>query len=193
MVIRKDIMLKIFFIFIAILFCTANYTFAATPTGGQKSDNVSIMYKKPSHDQMRKQFEQRLNLTDKQKEKARQIHKQGHAEMRPVMMKIQMKRQEIETIRLTKLSEREMTERIDKLNNEISNLEKQARDIRKKNTQDFEKILNKSQRAELEKMKAEGRARFEKNHQARPLFQGLGTPNFLFKPLLPPPDMNMGK
>ena len=63
-------MLKIFFIFIAILFCTANYTFAATPTGGQKSDNVSIMYKKPSHDQMRKQFEQRLNLTDKQKEKA---------------------------------------------------------------------------------------------------------------------------
>ena len=128
MVIRKDIMLKIFFIFIAILFCTANYTFAATPTGVQKSDNVSIMYKKPSHDQMRKQFEQRLNLTDKQKEKARQIHKQGHAEMRPVMMKIQMKRQEIETIRLTKLPEREMTERIDKLNNEISNLEKQARE-----------------------------------------------------------------
>lgn len=190
---RKDIMLKIFLVFVSILFCTGNCTFATSPNSAQKSDNISVMYKRPSQEQMRRQFEQRLNLTDKQKEKARQIHKQGHDEMRPVMMKIQMKRQEIETIRLTKLPEREMSERIDKLNNEISNLEKQARDIRKKNTQEFEKILNKTQRAELEKMKAEGRARFEKNHQARPPFQGLGSPNFLFKPLLPPPDMNMGK
>lgn len=190
---RKDIMLKIFLVFVSILFCTVNCTFATSHNSAQKSDNISVMYKRPSQEQMRRQFEQRLNLTDKQKEKARQIHKQGHDEMRPVMMKIQMKRQEIETIRLTKLPERELSERIDKLNNEISNLEKQARDIRKKNTQEFEKILNKTQRAELEKMKAEGRARFEKNHQARPPFQGLGSPNFLFKPLLPPPDMNMGK
>ena len=33
-------------------------------------------------------------------------------------------------------------------------------------------------------MKAEGRAQFEKNHPARPPFQGLGAPGFLMpKPL----------
>ena len=38
-------------------------------------ENKSVMYKHPSKEQMRKQFEQRLNLTDKQKEKARIIQK----------------------------------------------------------------------------------------------------------------------
>ena len=38
-------------------------------------------------------------------------------------------------------------------------------------------------------MKAEGRARIEQNHPPRPPFQGLGTPNFLLRPLLPPPGV----
>ena len=36
-------------------------------------------------------------------------------------------------------------------------------------------------------MKAEGRERFERYHKARPPFQGLGTPNILLRPVLPPP------
>ena len=78
-------------------------------------------------------------------------------------------------------------ERINQLNIEIKELEKQADEIRKKNTQEFEKILNKKQKAELEQMKAEGRARFERKHPPRPPFRGLGTPNFILKPILPPP------
>lgn len=140
-----------------------------------------------SREQHRKQFEQRLNLTEKQKEKARQIHKQGREEMKPVIMQIELKRQEIETVKLSRMAERTQKERIDELNNEIKELEKQAQEIRKKNSQEFEKILNKKQKAELELMKAEGRARFEQFHKARPPFQGLGTPNMFMKPLLPPP------
>ncbi len=150
----------------------------------------SVMYKHPSKEQMRKQFEERLNLTEKQKEKAKAIHKQGRDEIRPVIMQIEAKRQEIQTVKLTRISERAQKERIDQLNSEIKELEKQAQEIRKKNSQEFENILNKKQRAELEKMKAEGRERFERYHKARPPFQGLGTPNILHKPLLPPPNNN---
>lgn len=139
---------------------------------------------------MRRQFEQRLNLTDKQKEKARQIHKQGREEIAPIMMKIEVRRQEIETVRLTKMVKRAQDERIEEINAEIKELEKQAQEVRRKNSQEFESILNKKQKAELEKMKAEGRARFEQNHPARAPFGGLGTPVFFFKPLLPPPENN---
>ena len=65
-------------------------------------------------------------------------------------------------------------------------MNKQANDLRKKNSEDFEKILNKNQKAELNKMKAEGRAKFEREHKARPPFQGLGSPNLFVKPNMPP-------
>jgi Spy/CpxP family protein refolding chaperone len=147
----------------------------------------SIMYKQQSKEARRKEFEQRLNLTDKQKEKAKVIHQQGREQMKPIMMKIEVKRQEIETVKLTKISEKAQKEKIDTLNSEIAELEKQAQEIRKKNTQEFEKILNKKQKAELETMKAEGRARFERYHQARPPFQGLGVPAGIFsKPMFAP-------
>ena len=105
--------------------------------------------------------------------------------MKPVIMQIELKRQEIETVKLSRMAERAQKERIEELNNEIKELEKQAQEIRKKNSQEFEKILNKKQKAELELMKAEGRARFERYHKARPPFQGLGTPNIFNKPLNP--------
>jgi Spy/CpxP family protein refolding chaperone len=140
--------------------------------------------------QMKKEFEQRLNLTNKQKEKAKLIHQQGREQIKPIMMQIEVKRQEIETVKLTRISEKMQQERIAQLNSEIKELEKQAQEVRKKNSQEFEKILTKKQKAELEKMKAEGRVRFEQNHPPRAPFQGLGTPNFLLRPLLPPPSEN---
>lgn len=187
-------MVKSALLFILVLFGTANCIYAQGTANNQLpvSNSLSVMYKQPSKEQMRKQFEQRLDLTEKQKEKAKIIHKQGKEEIQPVLMQLQVKKQELEMVRLTKLSDKEQKERIDALNAEISGLEKQAKDIRKKNTQEFEKILNKNQKAELELMKAEGRARFEKTHSARPPFQGLGSPSFLFKPLLPPPSNGNG-
>ncbi len=137
-------------------------------------DNVSIMHRQ-SRAQMRREFEQRLNLTDKQKEKAKQLHKQGREQIQPVIMQIEVKRQEIETVKLSRISVKMQEEKIAQLNAEIKELEKQ---------------VNKKQRAELEKMKAEGRARFEQKHPPRAPFQGLGTPNFLLRPLLPLPHEN---
>lgn len=166
-----------------VLIMSGNTTSFAAP---DTTPPNSMMVQHPSKEQMRKQFEQRLNLTDKQKAKAKAIHQKGREEMRPIMMKIEVKRQEIETVKLTKMTERAQKERIDQINSEIKELEKQAQEIRKKNSQEFESILNKKQKAELEKMKSEGRARFEQNHPPRPPFAGLGTPGFLMpKPLFP--------
>lgn len=154
------------------------------------AQDTSVDHKTPylnHRDQHKKQFEQRLNLNDKQKEKAKEIHKIGREQIQPIMMQIDMKRQEIEMIKLSRMAERMQQEKIAQLTTEIKELEKQAQDIRKKNSQEFEKILNKKQKAELDKMKAEGRARYEQFHKARPPFQGLGTPGFLLKPITPPP------
>ena len=146
----------------------------------------------PTKEEMKKQFEQRLNLSDKQKEKAKAIHNQGREEMKPIMIQIQQKHKEIEMVKLSRMAEKMQQEKIAQLTTEIQALEKQAHEIRKKNSKEFERILNKKQKAELETMKAEGRARFEKYHKARTPFQGLGTPNMFLKPLLPPPAQKEG-
>lgn len=147
------------------------------------AQNIS---QRPTREQMRQKFEQRLNLTDKQKEQARAIHQKGREEIKPIINQIEQKRQEIEAVRLSRIDVRTQDERINKLIEEINELDKKAREIRKNNSQEFEKILTKKQKNELAKMKAEGRAKYEKNHPPRPPFQGLGTPGFLMpRPLFP--------
>ena len=184
---RKDIM-KAFIIILSILCICGTNNIAEANEVRESDKNVSVMYRPPvTKEQKRKEFEQRLNLSEKQKEKIRTIHKKGLEEIKPVMMQISVKRDEIEMLKKSRLAEKEQQAQIEKLQNEINELEKKAKKIRKENSQDFENILNKEQRAELEIMKAEGRARYEKRHQPRPPFQGLGTPSLLFRPLIPPP------
>ena len=181
---RKGVM-KVFIIILSIL-CIYSFNNVQANEVYKPDKNVSVMYQPVSKEQKRKQFEQRLNLSEKQKEKVREIHQKGLEEMKPVMMELSIKKEKLETLNSRKLLTREQKEQLEQLKIEISELEKQAKEIRKKNSQEFEKILNKNQRAELELMKAEGRARYEQKHHPRPPFQGLGTPSFLFRPLLPP-------
>lgn len=162
---------------------TAQKSFADNSFGQQ---TTMMQDNRPTKKQMRIQFEERLGLTDKQKEKARKLHEKGRNEMQPVMEEMRAKYQEVQTVKNSKMAPSKKSEKLEQLQNEIKPLQKQANDIRKKNSEEFEKILNKTQKAELEKMKAEGRAKFEKEHKSRPPFQGLGTPGFFFRPLLPP-------
>ncbi len=177
-------------LFILTIMITGTLSAAANTNCDKTTEAINqsaSINQKPSKEEIKRQFEQRLQLTEKQKEKAKIIHQQGREKMKPVMMQIDFKRQEIETIKLSRMSERMQKEKTEELLSEIKELEKQADAIRKENTQEFEKILTKKQKAELEQMKAEGRARFAKEHPPRPPFQGLGTPGFLLRPLLPPP------
>jgi len=173
-------MKKIFSLVIMTLLISLNCTYNAA-----LADNVQQHPQRPSKEQLRQRFEQRLNLTDKQKEQAKVIHQKGKEQMKPIIEQIVQKRQEVEAIKLSRMSDKMQQEKIGKLTAEIGELEKKAHEIRKVNSQEFEKILNKRQKNELAKMKAEGRARFEKNHPARQPFNGMGFS--MPKPLFQPP------
>lgn len=156
----------------------------------ENSDSVKIKDKPPVEcpKQMKKhKFEKRLNLTDKQKEKAKAIHQKGFEEMKPVMEQIKALKKDIYETKKSTLDEKAKTEKIKKDVEELKVLEKKAREIRKANSQEFEKILTKKQKKELEKMKAEGRARFEKRHHPRPPFKMFNPEERGITPLLPPP------
>lgn len=150
-------------------------------TGGVVTAQEAVSAQSTHKQQMKKEFEQRLDLSDKQKEKAKFIHQKGREQMKPIVTQIVEKRKEIEAVKLFRISERAQQEKIDEINAQIRELEKQAHEIRKENSREFENILNKKQKNELAKMKAEGRAKFEKNHPPRPPFSGLG-PNGFFSP-----------
>lgn len=172
---------------------SAGCIFSPVPatSAGTPATNNSVQ-KMPTKEQMKQKFEKRLNLTEKQKEKAKIIHQKGREQMKPVMDQIMAKHQEIEAVQKTKMTEKAQQEKIAEINLQIRELDKKANEIRKANSQEFESILTKKQKNELAKMKAEGRAEFERNHPPRPPFQGLGNPGFfvpnlMSKPLFPPP------
>ena len=129
--------------------------------------------------QVKENFEKRLNLTEKQKEKAKTIHQKGFEQMKPIMENIKAKHKDIEAIKANKdLTAEQKQEQIKQKVEELKALNKQAHEARKANSQEFEKILNKKQKQELEKMKAEGRAKFEKRHPAKKPFDKFGGENF---------------
>lgn len=128
-------------------------------------------------EKIKNDFENRLKLTDKQKEKAKAIHKKGHEQMKPIMEKTQAKFKELKEIKdSTTLTDTEKETKAAAIKEELKVLHQKADAIRKENGKEFEKILNKTQKAELEKMKAEGRERFKKNHPPRPPYKMFGFP-----------------
>lgn len=113
-------------------------------------------------------FEDKLKLTDEQKAKAKEIRMKGHEEMKPIMEKIKAKRQQIDTIRKSRIAVQEQEKQIAAVREELKVLKKQAHELRIKNMQEFESILTTKQKKTLEKMKKEGRKNFKKNQQNRP-------------------------
>ena len=59
-------------------------------------------------------------------------------------------------------------EQVEKLNNQINELKRQARDIRIKNERDFEALLTAKQKKELAKIKENARKEMMKNHKKQP-------------------------
>lgn len=125
-----------------------------------KKANCSCTRKAPGAD-----FEKRLNLTEEQKAKAEALRQKGHEEMKPIMEKIKLKKQEIEAVKLSRISTQMQEEKIAQLKKEIQELKGQARELHQQNMKDFEAILTKKQQKELKKMKEEGRKRFEQNRK----------------------------
>lgn len=109
------------------------------------------------------EFDKRLNLTDEQKAKAKEIRENGRKQMEPIMEQIKAKHQEIKVIRMSRIAVEMQEEKIAAVKAELRDLNKKAHEIRMQNMKEFESILTDKQLKELKKMKAEGRKNFEKN------------------------------
>ncbi|MBR6099469.1 Spy/CpxP family protein refolding chaperone [bacterium] len=122
------------------------------------------MHKPPMH-QNKEVFEKRLKLTDEQKAKAKEIHKKGFEEIKPIMDNLKLKHEEIEAVKRSNLAPEVQAEKIVQLKKECRELKHKARDIQMKNMKEFEAILTDKQKKELKKIKEEGRKKFEKAHK----------------------------
>lgn len=123
---------------------------------------------KEMHEARKKEFESRLNLTDEQKQKAKEIRMKGHQEIKPIFEEMKTKKSEL--IELKKKGNPSLIEqaKIRQLENEVKALKDKAKSIRQSNKNEFEKILTKKQKNELKKMEKEGEERFkemQKNHK----------------------------
>ena len=136
------------------------------PTFDRKAPDMEQMKKiKKAHDAA---FEQKLNLTEVQKLKARELRKAGHEKMAPVMKDIKAKKQEAEMVRNSKLTVEAKEEKLIVIDKDLAALQKQAKEIRKQNMKDFESILTKDQKKTLKNMKKEGRKNFDKQRKELP-------------------------
>lgn len=113
-------------------------------------------------------FERRLNLTEVQKLKAKQLRQKGHEKLKPIMEEIKSKKQEAEMVRRSRMAIRMQEERLAEIDAELAVLEKKAKEIRKANMKEFESILTRQQRKTLKEMKKEGRDKYRAAHPMPP-------------------------
>lgn len=109
-------------------------------------------------------LDEKLKLTEAQKEQAKALRMQSREQMRPIMEAIKTKHEQKEIIKRNRnMTAEAQCEQVEKLNAQISELKKQAHDLRVKNEKDFEAILTPKQKAEFNKLKQERRKEMAKN------------------------------
>ena len=74
-------------------------------------------------------FEQRLGLTELQKLKAREIRRNGHENLKPVLDEIKSKKQEAKMIKMSRMAVQMQEEKLAVIDDELKVLEKKAHDI----------------------------------------------------------------
>ena len=145
---------------LSVLLMGANAAMAADTNTTYSKANTKVEKKAPpkfGQGQMQKpmmpNLEEELNLTEAQKQQARQNRIQGRKEMKPVMDEIRAKKEAIMDIFDSDLTDDKKQEQVKVIQKEIKELHKKANTIREKNMQNFEKILTKEQKTKFEEMK----------------------------------------
>lgn len=116
------------------------------------------------------EFEKRLNLTETQKQQIEKNKAKDREKMKPIMQKMHEKRKALRDIEMDKaLSPEEKIEKSAPIEKDLIDLKVKANDLRKKNMESFEKLLNSEQKAEFEKIKQEQKDEMERR---APHFKG---------------------
>ena len=136
------------------------------------------------------EFEKRLNLTEEQKQKIEKNKQKDKEKMKPIISKMHEKRSELMGIKTNMtLAPHEKVEKMAPIEKDLIDLKLKANDLRKKNMEEFEKILTKEQKAEFEKIKQE---QMEEMAKKKHHFKG-GKKHFhkkhppIEKPVMPEP------
>lgn len=149
---------------IATMILSQSISYAATQTTTEPAKNVEqakVCPKKPQ----KTNLDDRLKLTEEQRQKAHELRMQGHEKIKPVFDEIKLKKEEIKKIKMSNLSESKKQKKIEPLKNDLRKLKAEVRKIHEENMKQFEAILTPEQKAEFEKIKQEGREKFKKQHR----------------------------
>jgi Spy/CpxP family protein refolding chaperone len=130
-----------------------------------------------------KKLEEKLNLTDIQKAKIKQIKEREAQAVRPLIDKIQAKDKEAQAVFNEKLTEQERQEKLAPIGREIEQTRAQIRDIKKHSKDEFKSVLTDKQVKKLEKLKKQERKNAQKvgkkgphGPEGRPQFGPDGRP-----------------
>ncbi|MDR1168977.1 MAG: Spy/CpxP family protein refolding chaperone [Heliobacteriaceae bacterium] len=144
-----------------------------------KKPEVNCLKKGPQFDEAKKaefkaemqkrqeEFETRLKLTAEQKEQWRSLREQEHEDIAVLVKKLEAKKAEIEKVTSSKLSQAAKDAKIEKIRAEKEAVKAQIKEIREKGRTEFEAILTPKQKKELEKIKLEGKKKFEERQKAK--------------------------
>ena len=102
-------------------------------------------------------FEKKLKLTDEQKAQAKEIRQKGIEQIRPLMEQSKAKREELQKA----IDANKDYKTVENLKKEVRDIDKQIHEIHMQNMKSFESLLTKKQKKELDKIKKEGRKKFE--------------------------------
>ena len=152
---------------ISTMILSQSITYAATAPAADQQPNVKTEQTKVCPKKMpeRPKLDDRLNLTEEQRQKAHEIRMKGHEQIKPVFEQIKAKKQEIKEIKMSNLSEEKKQKKIEPLKNDLRKLKTEVRKIHEENMKEFEAILTPEQKAEFEKIKQQGRENFKKHHK----------------------------
>lgn len=178
---RKDIIMKKSLLIAGIaaaVMMSSSLTYAATTTQTETKTQTATEKQLPSKNckdfkgkkqakAHRPNLDDRLKLTEEQKQQAHEIRMKGHEKMKPVFEQMKAKKAEIRKIAESDLSQAEKEKKIAPLKNDLRELKKQAREIRMENTKEFEAILTPEQKAEFVKIKQEAREHAKKHHMKK--------------------------
>ncbi len=117
----------------------------------------------PEMEKHRKEFNKRLNLTEEQKQKAKQSRIESQAKMKPLMDELISKQQERNRLENSDGNDKE----IQTLNNEIKDLRQDLHNIILQNERDFMEILTPEQKTEFNKMREERKQVIQKQRMMK--------------------------
>lgn len=136
---------------------------AKIPEGNMKNPPCNPQMRCDERVKHEQAFEQRLGLTEEQKQQAKTLRLKGREKIKPVIEEIKAKESAKDLVKASTLDEKKQEKKLNSLNADLKTLRKKAHEIKVENMKEFENILTDEQKKILKEMKQEGRQNFNKH------------------------------